>query len=549
MSLLFNILFAWKCKNTHHKLALDALQHLACDNAEKWRNAFLTNIDPYLDGSKAPDDKFKDFKNHVLHVRDGYWGGATTEARKWYEATVEALKSGSFTKAAYSAGVLSHYVTDPIQPYHTGQSPEETVVHRAAEWSIACSYDELTNLLRNNLGGYPQVHLPEGPDWLTEFLRQAARNANSHYERCIDHYSIKVGVKTPALGLDPEMKHCIAGLLGLAAVGFARILDRAIEQSQAKPPFSAPSVMGALAALTVPIFYVTKRMANASERATVLAIYKEFTETGAVEKTLPTDERTVRAAYAQEVLKQPVETLMVKPGPTGKAFESAHKPSEAKPKKEVAKKEIISKQATEPKQTLAAQPISRPAAEATLPQLVTQPQPESPPAAVKSLQPKESPAVHLPAPSPDAAGHRFYLEWDSPLEKAPSIGPKTADRFVAIGVKTVGQFITANAESMSKRLGQKHLDAVTLGEWQLQAKFCLQLPELRGHDAQLLVGAGVLAVDELTQIEPEFLLDQVLMFAQSSEGERALRGSPIPDLTEIQRWQQLAQQARPLKAA
>ncbi len=538
MSLLFNVLFAWKCKNTHHKLALDALQHLACDNAEKWRNAFLTNIDPYLDGSKAPDDKFKDFKNHVLHVRDGYWGGAATEASKWYETTVEALKSGSFAKAAYSAGVLSHYVTDPIQPYHTGQSPEETVVHRAAEWSIACSYDELTDLLRNNLGGYPQVHLPEGPDWLTEFLRQAARNANSHYERCIDHYSLKVGVKTPALGLDAEMKHCIAGLLGLAAVGFARILDRAIEQSQAKPPFSAPSVMGALAALTVPIFYVTKRMANASERATVLAIYKEFTETGAVEKTLPADERTVRAAYAEEVLKQPVETLMVKPGPTGKAFESAQKPSEAKPKKEIAKKEIPSNEAAKPKQTPAVHPISTPSAEAPHPQPVTQPQPESSHA-----------SASLPTRTQDATGHKFYLEWDSPLEKAPSIGPKTADRFAALGVKTVGQFITANAESMSKRLGQKHLDAVTLGEWQLQSKFCLQLPELRGHDAQLLVGAGVLAVDELTQIEPEFLLDQVLMFAQSSEGERALRGSPIPDLAEIKRWQQLAQLARPLKAA
>ena len=32
-----------------------------------------TNAKIYLDGSKAPDKEFKDFKNHVLHTRDGYW--------------------------------------------------------------------------------------------------------------------------------------------------------------------------------------------------------------------------------------------------------------------------------------------------------------------------------------------------------------------------------------------------------------------------------------------------------------------------------------------
>ena len=37
MSLLFNVLFAWKCKNTHHKLALDALTQLRCPGAAAWQ--------------------------------------------------------------------------------------------------------------------------------------------------------------------------------------------------------------------------------------------------------------------------------------------------------------------------------------------------------------------------------------------------------------------------------------------------------------------------------------------------------------------------------
>ena len=75
-STLFNVLFVWKCSSTHHKLALDALNQIRGDAAENWRNLCLKNIETYLDGSKAPDNKFKDFKNHVLHVRDNNWGGA-----------------------------------------------------------------------------------------------------------------------------------------------------------------------------------------------------------------------------------------------------------------------------------------------------------------------------------------------------------------------------------------------------------------------------------------------------------------------------------------
>jgi hypothetical protein len=126
---LFNVLFAWKCSSTHHKLALDALKHIRGDAGKNWKNLCLSEAQTYLDGSKAPDDKFKDFKNHVLHVHDNYWGGAIGATRKWYAATVEALRARKWSEAVYSAGVLSHYFTDPIQPFHTGQSEAEGIVH------------------------------------------------------------------------------------------------------------------------------------------------------------------------------------------------------------------------------------------------------------------------------------------------------------------------------------------------------------------------------------------------------------------------------------
>ncbi len=70
MSLLQRVLFAAATKNTHHRLALDALDQLRHEQAERWRHTLLYYYEAYLKGSKAPDDEFKDFQNHVLHVQE-----------------------------------------------------------------------------------------------------------------------------------------------------------------------------------------------------------------------------------------------------------------------------------------------------------------------------------------------------------------------------------------------------------------------------------------------------------------------------------------------
>ncbi len=93
MSLLFSILSAAHARGTHHYLALDALRRLRGPDAERWQRLFLVHAELYLAGSKAPDTEFKDFTNHVLHPRDGYWGGAPDKARIWYHDLVEALEA------------------------------------------------------------------------------------------------------------------------------------------------------------------------------------------------------------------------------------------------------------------------------------------------------------------------------------------------------------------------------------------------------------------------------------------------------------------------
>jgi hypothetical protein len=173
MSLLYRIIYAAHANGTHHKLALDALMKLEHPQAEAWRNVMLKHVTLLLDGSKDPDNVFKDFKNHVLHVKDGYWGGAPEKVQNWYQHLVAALKEQNWSEAAYAAGVLSHYYTDPIHPFHTGQTAAENNIHRAVEWSINRSYDALKGIADAEHAEI-DVPIPQGADWLKEMTCDGA---------------------------------------------------------------------------------------------------------------------------------------------------------------------------------------------------------------------------------------------------------------------------------------------------------------------------------------------------------------------------------------
>ena len=201
MHLLFHIVYGAHAKGTHHKLALDALRHLRCTDADDWQRVFLAHARLYLEGAEAPDDDFKDFENHVLHTRDGLWGGAPEKVQSWYHHVVEALSVEDWPTAVYCAGVLSHYYTDPLQPFHTAQSEAENNIHRAVEWSIARSYGALRALGLRDFADM-RVELGTGPNWLVELVCRGAELANRHYEKLIAHYDIGRGVVDPPAGLD-----------------------------------------------------------------------------------------------------------------------------------------------------------------------------------------------------------------------------------------------------------------------------------------------------------------------------------------------------------
>ena len=80
MTLLERVIRAHRCRSTHHFIAFDALSLIGGEQAEGWKSLMLVHHEHLLKGAKAPDDTFKDFKNHVLHISEGEWGGARAKA-------------------------------------------------------------------------------------------------------------------------------------------------------------------------------------------------------------------------------------------------------------------------------------------------------------------------------------------------------------------------------------------------------------------------------------------------------------------------------------
>lgn len=521
MSLIFTIVYAAHANGTHHKLALDALRELERPDAEAWRRVFLKHADVYLSGSKAPDTEFKDFKNHVLHVRDGYWGGAPEKVQSWYGHLVEALKEADFERAVYSAGVLSHYYTDPIHPFHTAQSEAENNVHRAVEWSINRSYDAL----RAEGLARPAENRPttaSGPDWLKAHVLAGADRANPAYETLITHYDLHTGVVDPPAGLDPIARAAVASLILYAAKGFAAVLDRAISEAGVAAPEVSLSAETVLATLKIPVKWVAKKITDAETRRQVQAMYDELMATGRVEANLPADDRMVRDLYRAEVLE---------PRAVRQAAERAERVQAAAVVRPVA--------------------APRPAASAPAVLAGHRPAPanvaavDTPRAAVR---PERSDIV-TPVPfgrdglASLALKPRTYLTEGDDLERAPSIGPKLAERFAAGGIRTVAEFLAADADRAVALLGDGRFTTATIARWKDEATLVLRVPGLRGTHAQLLAGAGFASPQALADADPMHLSAALLSYATTPEGVRILRSGDAPDVEAVTRWVRSAREA------
>ena len=490
MTMLFEIVYATKANGTHHKLAMDALHHLENDNALSWQRLFLKHIDLYLEGSKAPDKEFKDFKNHVLHVGDQFWGGAPAKASAWYDKFVRALIDKQFEEAVYCAGVLSHYYTDPIQPFHTAQCEAENNMHRAVEWSISKSYKMLRQRGLKDYAGLA-VETGDANDWIVDMVQRGATRSHQYYDALITNYNLDRGVVDPLEGLNENCHRFLSELVIYASLGFSRILDRAFLEAAVAPPQVNLTIDTFVASLSIPMRWVIRKLDDANSIRAVQAAYDELQATGRVENQLNEDDREVRALHKKEV----IERRSFKMEPTTRT-----KPAHQKPAVKSAK---------------APPPYSAP----HLDQFK-----------------KSDIETNDTAPKSKERAPRFYLELDDEIEKAPSIGKKTAARLQRDGINTVAELLRADALDLSTQLNTNWISQQVIKDWQDQAKLVCEIAGLRGGNAQILVAAGIKTSRAVARMKASELHALISLYCQTKAGQNLRACESMPDKEKVERW-------------
>ncbi len=169
-------------------------------------------------------------------------------------------------------------------------------------------------------------------------------------------------------------------------------------------------------------------------------------------------------------------------------------------------------------------------------------QAQSPPVSEEKVS-KETPLRIAPGTMlPTVDDPTNNVHYGSPLVEAPSIGPKTAKRFENIGIRTIRQFVSINAEELVERLATRWITVDLIRDWQDQARLVCEVPVLSGYRAQLLVAVGCRTSWQLRTCSAATLYAQLEPFCNTAEGEQILRSARIPTAEDVEAWIDSAKQ-------
>ena len=143
---------------------------------------------------------------------------------------------------------------------------------------------------------------------------------------------------------------------------------------------------------------------------------------------------------------------------------------------------------------------------------------------------------------------RFYLALDDEVERAPSIGPRTAERLTAAGLVTVRDLLACDPRDIASRVASRYGSVDRGTAWKSQARLVCTIPWLRGTHAQLLVGAGFDSLDSLVDADEASVCAGILRFAGTREGQSVLRSGPPPSSERVAKWMEHVGMAEPERA-
>jgi hypothetical protein len=545
----------------HQAVASEALLRLSNADAAKWRCLFSAEAKWLALGAVVPDTEFRDFKNHVLLPCDGYWGGAVARAQSWYQNLVAALANKEWSNAAYSAGVLAHYVVDALHPFHTAQSEAENDVHFACDAAVEITFAQLQ---RHPATRAPRALIKFGKDaaFLASALARGADAANARYESLLNHCSLARAAADPASALDPLGRDIMAAVLDAQIQLLAAIFERAIADAAVPPPQTSLGRAASRALWDWPLALVTRRRRISLARQRLAAMADELHDTGRVAASLPEEERAKRDLYAKEIVAKrpplvvdnvfPFELRRPALPAAGPGTSSTTAPS-ARPvaadDEESAEIIVLARHratvdAPRPApRFVKADPvrrrggIERAAAADTTAADAVPPAPQTAGRTAPVGIGHAAAAMLLPA-SPGghsnfrdrrpAAAHAAAAELD-----IPGLRPVELRTLRAAGVASQNAFLEADMDDLSARSAPMIVSAAILRLWQARVRLMQTVPNLTLGEADLLAGSGYADAAGIAQADAEKVCADILAYVGTADGKTALAAAAPPDISKI----------------
>ena len=332
----------------------------------------------------------------------------------------------------------------------------------------------------------------------------------------------------------------------------------------APPPKVNLTLQGYIETLDIPLRWVAAKLEDAGDRRTVERMYAEFQKTGKVIKTLPADDKAIRALHAKQVRRIPLKELNAEEiAPIGTLNENrlapAAEPAEAA---EPVMDDVPPAELTEiARRDTARTPLrgllgsrKRVAAPEPEPEIEGDIEPEAEDE-IETVtgelildQPVEAPVrpepeVTTEPEAEDTARPMASITRDDPVVDAPSIGRKTAKQLAKAGITTIGDLLDCDPDMVELELNVRHITSEAIRIWQDQTELMMDVPGLRVHDAQLLVGAGITTREDLANASARTIFELAMEFLATPEGERVLRDDQVLHEDEVEEWIEMAQDA------
>ena len=495
---LLSVLKKAHCRSTHHYFALDALPLVQTPSGRRLVEVLLRFHERYLTGATDPDTRFRDFQNHVIHVKNGYWGGAPRMAHKWYARMQRYLRTNRFSDAAHAAGVLSHYFTDPFQPLHTEQSEREKILHRPVEWSIQQSYQQIFDCWQNS-DMEIVFQLSDRTGWLGESMLHASRFANRKCTELLEEFDLLRAVDNPTTGLNAGVQDSLAELFGLAMTGWGRVLERAAAEAEATRESQIPSQPGMLAMVSamvrIPEKYWRQYIERSEEQWQIALMLQEYADHGDLTRHLPAEvdivHRVVDIYQAEQLWQQ-------------SRADDGTRVSVQKPvvSKKPGNDKSVDTSATE-------KPLSQTNCVA-----------ESAPVSTSAMQ-------------VDASVLLSEVEF---LLPSHCIHSQASSRLATVGVHTVGDFLRCSAHDLSVHLCSLGITPEMVRQWQMHVSLMVHMPGIGKRAVQLLVAAGYMTATAISKTPPKLLYQEISAVASTSTGRSFLQGALGPGPAEVAAW-------------